>query len=131
MVDNNRTRQLSPRQQEVLNLMCQGLSSKEIARMLGMAYQTVQTHQKAMYRTTGAKSGMELVTLELSKQTRETDMKFRVTQWAHSGETIEAVEIDSDCLETVAFVIGMGVEFHAEAVKVEIERVPLADSVVS
>lgn len=48
--------QLSDREQEVLVLVAQGLSSKEIAHKLNIAVNTVNTHRKSITRKTGIKS---------------------------------------------------------------------------
>ena len=47
---------LSDREQEVLDLVAQGLSSKEIATRLNIAVNTVNTHRKSITRKTGIKS---------------------------------------------------------------------------
>ena len=47
---------LSDREQEVLELVAQGLSSKEIAEKLNIAVNTVNTHRKSITRKTGIKS---------------------------------------------------------------------------
>ena len=47
---------LSEREQEVLALVAQGLSSKEIASRLNIAVNTVNTHRKSITRKTGIKS---------------------------------------------------------------------------
>ncbi len=44
---------LSPREQEILEMMSAGLSSKEIAVALGVAESTVKTHRKNLYRKLG------------------------------------------------------------------------------
>ena len=48
--------QLSDREQEVLELVAQGLSSKEIAERLKIAVNTVNTHRKSITKKTGIKS---------------------------------------------------------------------------
>ncbi|MBR6291887.1 MAG: hemerythrin domain-containing protein [Bacteroidales bacterium] len=48
--------QLSDREQDVLALVAQGLSSKEIADRLNIAVNTVNTHRKSITRKTGIKS---------------------------------------------------------------------------
>ena len=47
---------LSDREQEVLELVAQGMSSKEIASKLNIAVNTVNTHRKSITRKTGIKS---------------------------------------------------------------------------
>jgi DNA-binding NarL/FixJ family response regulator len=41
---------LTPRQQQVLQALCRGLSNKQIARELGMEEQTVKGHVSATFR---------------------------------------------------------------------------------
>ena len=47
---------LSEREQEVLELVARGLSSKEVAEKLSIAVNTVNTHRKSITRKTGIKS---------------------------------------------------------------------------
>jgi DNA-binding NarL/FixJ family response regulator len=44
---------LTPRQREILVLLCDGLSNKEIARELAMSDNTVRVHLAAVFRTLG------------------------------------------------------------------------------
>ncbi|EPD48318.1 MULTISPECIES: response regulator transcription factor [unclassified Corynebacterium] len=53
--------QFTPREQEILNLVCQGLSNDEIARRLVVATTTVKTHVKALLTKTGSRSRVDLV----------------------------------------------------------------------
>lgn len=52
---------LSPRQKDVLNLMSQGLSNKEIARNLDLAEGTVKVHVNALFRALGAHNRVSVV----------------------------------------------------------------------
>lgn len=52
---------LTPRQQEVLRLLAEGLETPEIARRLGVADETARNHIRAMLRTTGAHSRLAAV----------------------------------------------------------------------
>jgi two-component system, NarL family, nitrate/nitrite response regulator NarL len=45
--------QLTPRQSEILALLCQGLSNKEIGLRLGLALITVKMHVSAIFRSLG------------------------------------------------------------------------------
>ena len=56
---------LTPRQQEVLRLLAEGLETPEIARRLGVADETARNHIRALLRTTGAHSRLEVVLLGL------------------------------------------------------------------
>lgn len=53
--------QFTPREQEILDLVCQGLSNDEIARRLVVATTTVKTHVKALLTKTGSRSRVDLV----------------------------------------------------------------------
>jgi DNA-binding NarL/FixJ family response regulator len=48
--------QLTPRETEVLRLLCQGLANKEIARELDLQEVTVKLHVKTLYRKIGARN---------------------------------------------------------------------------
>jgi PAS domain S-box-containing protein len=52
---------LTPRQQEVLRLLAEGLETPEIARRLGVADETARNHIRALLRATGAHSRLEAV----------------------------------------------------------------------
>ena len=60
--------QLSDREQEVLELVAQGLSSKEIADRLSIAVNTVNTHRKSITRKTGIKSVAGLAVYAMLKR---------------------------------------------------------------
>ena len=53
--------QFTPREQEILDLVCQELSNDEIARRLVVATTTVKTHVKALLTKTGSRSRVDLV----------------------------------------------------------------------
>jgi len=53
--------QLTAREREVLELMAQGLSSKGIARELGISIKTVELHRSNLLRKTGMSSSLEMV----------------------------------------------------------------------
>jgi PAS domain S-box-containing protein len=53
--------ELTPRQQEVLRLLAEGLETPEIARRLGVAEETARNHIRALLRATGAHSRLEAV----------------------------------------------------------------------
>jgi DNA-binding NarL/FixJ family response regulator len=52
---------LTPREREVVQLLAEGRQNKEIARRLGVAVKTVETHRAAVMRKTGADSVADLV----------------------------------------------------------------------
>lgn len=59
---------LSDREQEVLVLVAQGLSSKEIAAKLNIAVNTVNTHRKSIAKKTGIKSVAGLAVYAMLKK---------------------------------------------------------------
>ena len=54
---------LSPRQQQVAQLLLQGQSNKAIARKLGLSEGTIKAHVSAIFQIIGAKNRVEAVTL--------------------------------------------------------------------
>ncbi len=52
---------LTARQADVLHLLAQGRSTKDIARSLGLAVPTVKTHLAAVYRQLGARNRLQAV----------------------------------------------------------------------
>ena len=52
---------LSPRQREVLELLAQGLQYKEIAKKLGICYDTAKEYGKAVYSNLEVHSAREAV----------------------------------------------------------------------
>ena len=52
---------LTARQADVLNLLAEGRSTKDIARRLGLAVPTVKTHLAAVYRQLGAHNRLQAV----------------------------------------------------------------------
>lgn len=52
---------LTARQADVLNLLAEGRSTKDIARRLGLAVPTVKTHLAAVYRQLGARNRLQAV----------------------------------------------------------------------
>ena len=53
--------QLTPREEEVLNLLAKGCVSKEIARQLSVSVETVNTHLKHIYEKLHVRSRTEAV----------------------------------------------------------------------
>ena len=53
--------QLSPRQREVLQLLAEGKTAREIGELLGISARTVETHKYELMTTAGIKTSAELV----------------------------------------------------------------------
>jgi DNA-binding CsgD family transcriptional regulator len=52
---------LTARQRAVCELVAEGLSSKQIARRLGIDYRTVDDHRLNAYRVLGVHNGVQMV----------------------------------------------------------------------
>ncbi len=52
---------LSPREQEVVNLLVKGMTSKEISSILNITKNTVDTHRRKILEKTGVKSTIDLI----------------------------------------------------------------------
>jgi DNA-binding NarL/FixJ family response regulator len=52
---------LSPREMEILELICQGISNKDIAKRLGISYQTVKNHVTAVLHKLGVSDRTQAV----------------------------------------------------------------------
>ena len=52
---------LSPREMEILELICQGTPNKEIARRLGISYQTVKNHVTSVLHKLGVSDRTQAV----------------------------------------------------------------------
>jgi two-component system, NarL family, nitrate/nitrite response regulator NarL len=52
---------LSTREQQVITLVCGGLSNKEIANKLGVAEGTVKAHLHAIFEKLGVRSRIEIM----------------------------------------------------------------------
>lgn len=59
--DNNKKASLTDRQMEVLNLMAQGRTNKDIARILGISDTTVKSHITTIFRQLGANNRTQAV----------------------------------------------------------------------
>jgi DNA-binding NarL/FixJ family response regulator len=53
-------RQATPRELRVLQLICQGLSTKQIADLLGVSYKTVACHRMHLMRKAGVHESISL-----------------------------------------------------------------------
>lgn len=58
----------SPREYEVLTLVAQGLTNKEIAYRLGISDRTVQFHMNSIFNKTATQSRTEAVAVAMSNQ---------------------------------------------------------------
>ena len=58
---NPPTEHLSPREREIVAHLAQGLSSKEIARQLGLSPRTVEMHRARLLRKLGVRSTAQLL----------------------------------------------------------------------
>ena len=58
---------LSPRQQEVVQFMVWGLKAQEIAKRMGISYNTVKSHRTRAYHQLGATSAAQCVAIALSE----------------------------------------------------------------
>jgi DNA-binding NarL/FixJ family response regulator len=61
---------LTPRQEQILHLLQQGSSNKEIARSLQISHFTVRNHITCIFRTVGVRSRRELQRLAAQDRTR-------------------------------------------------------------
>jgi len=53
--------QLTPREKEILELICKGESNPEIAKRLGLSQQTIDGHRARLFEKTGTKNAPHLV----------------------------------------------------------------------
>ena len=58
---------LSPREREILQLVCDGLSNKEIAQRLYLSVRTVENHLANIYRKLGVRSRTEAAVLAMQQ----------------------------------------------------------------
>jgi two-component system response regulator NreC len=58
---------ITPKEKEILHLIADGLSSKQIAERLSISFYTVQTHRKNMLAKMGVKNTPELIVKILSQ----------------------------------------------------------------
>jgi len=79
---------LTPRQQEVLRLLGEGLETQDIAKRLGIADETARNHIRALLRATGAHSRLEAVVMGV----RMGVLDPKLTQPGHEGPPAAADE---------------------------------------
>src|SRR5207244_9696877 len=63
----NKFEALTARQREVVNLVAEGMSSREIGRLLGISRRTVETHRAQAMKVFGINKQTELVRFVLQK----------------------------------------------------------------
>lgn len=68
MLENSARRQTSPRQQEVLDLLVQGLANKEIAARLGISERGVKHHVSRLLVLYEVESRAALIAIVLSRR---------------------------------------------------------------
>ena len=51
---------ISTREKEVLQYLCKGLTSKEVARLCHLSPHTIISHRKSLYEKLDVKTGVEL-----------------------------------------------------------------------
>jgi len=59
--ENTNKKLLTKREIEILQMICNELSSKQIAEKLFLSVRTIETHRKNMIRKTGSKSLVALI----------------------------------------------------------------------
>ena len=62
---------ITPRDQQVLNLLIQGCSNKEIGRQLGISPRTVKQHLRTLFLRAGIKEGRKRVKLATALYMKE------------------------------------------------------------
>ncbi|NBB83130.1 MAG: DNA-binding response regulator [Alphaproteobacteria bacterium] len=74
-----RLARLTAKEREVLELLARGLSSKEMARELGISHRTVEVHRGRVIAKMGARNGIDLVRLVLGAAAPAPALPARVT----------------------------------------------------
>ncbi|MFN2118661.1 MAG: response regulator [Candidatus Promineifilaceae bacterium] len=59
---------LTPREMEILELICLGVSNKDISRRLGISYQTVKNHVTAIFRKLGVNDRTQAALYALKRE---------------------------------------------------------------
>lgn len=91
---------LSPRQRQVLNLMVEGKSTKEISRILSISADTVRVHKRFIYVKLGDGSASRL----RAAQTMQNPIRLDVLALRRQGKTYG--EIAKQLNTTVGVVAG-------------------------
>ena len=74
MVDLNEIK-VTPRDQQVLSLLVQGCSNKEIAGQLSISPRTVKQHLRTLFLRAGIRDGRKRVKLAIAVFTKEEEGK--------------------------------------------------------
>lgn len=80
---------ISPREQEVLELLLAGSSTREIAQSFGRSWHTIHDHVKALHRKTGASTRGELIARWFGQPRRSSDKDKRFCIDPPSERTVE------------------------------------------
>ena len=67
---------LTPREQDVVSLITEGLPNKQIATKLKISVRTVETHRKRAFHKLGVHSGVELMRRDLKDKLEGIDSVF-------------------------------------------------------
>ena len=86
--------QFSPREKEVIELLIQGKTNKEIALALGVTVRTIEFHLSKVYAKLGVSSRTEAVLILADRPLRESTGEqlrestgYKTADFAHNGET--------------------------------------------
>lgn len=58
---------MTPRQLQVLQLLCKGFCNKEIADKMSITFETVKKHKRDMFDKSGAKNSAQLVYIAMQQ----------------------------------------------------------------
>jgi DNA-binding NarL/FixJ family response regulator len=75
--DNGTTRELTGREQEILQLLAEGKSNKEVAALLGLSVKTVETHRSNIMRKLGLRGLSDLIHYALRNNLTTPDAAAR------------------------------------------------------
>ncbi|MCX7858364.1 MAG: response regulator transcription factor [Deltaproteobacteria bacterium] len=63
---------ISQREREIIQYVCQGLTNKEVAHKIGVSEQTVKTHLNRIFKKLGISNRFQLVSIFLDRERKET-----------------------------------------------------------
>jgi len=69
------TARLTPRQSQILRLAANGMSDKEIARLLGITHRTVRTHFEKLFKDRGIRNRSQAIALWSARSTGDRHMR--------------------------------------------------------